>query len=171
MGQRAYARVDRDTRALKKSLLLAVQHMRAQTAFLRGRCAIASLDAEPTMRARRLAETRRLARQLDKEGMRWTAPLAAILKAAVANAEGDRPRAIEALRSAIDLALAANMAGHAAAGRYQLGSLLGGEEGAELVARSEEAMSAQGVRKAARFAATLVPGRWHPHFEKRESLL
>ena len=112
------------------------------------------------MRARRLAETRRLARQLDKEGMGWTAPLAAILKAAVANAERDRPGAIEALRSAIALALAADMAGHVAAARFQLGWLLGGEEGAELVARSEEAMREQGVRVPARFAATLVPGRW-----------
>ena len=54
-GAKAYARVDRDTAALKKSMLLKVQHMRVQTAFLRGRCAIASLEAEPTMRARRLA--------------------------------------------------------------------------------------------------------------------
>jgi serine/threonine protein kinase/tetratricopeptide (TPR) repeat protein len=159
-GAKAYARVDRDTRALKRSLLLEVQHMRAQTTFLRGRSAIASLEAEPAMRARRLAETRRLAARLEKEGMGWTAPFAAILRAGVANAEGDRTGAIDALRSAIDLALLADMAGYVAAGRYQLGSLLGGEAGAELVARAEEAMMAQGVQVPARFAATLVPGRW-----------
>src|ERR1700689_4878006 len=49
-GAKAYARVDRDTRALKRSLLLEVQHMRVQTAFLRGRSAIASLEAQPAMR-------------------------------------------------------------------------------------------------------------------------
>jgi tetratricopeptide (TPR) repeat protein/predicted Ser/Thr protein kinase len=159
-GAKAYARVDRDTRALKKSLLLAVQHMRVQTAFLRGRCAIASLDAEPTMRARRLAETRRIARRLEKEGMGWSAPFAAILKAGAANAEGDRAGAIAALRTAIDLALAAHMAGYATACRYQLGSLLGGEEGGELVTLAEGAMRAQGVCVPSRFAATLVPGHW-----------
>ncbi len=159
-GAKAYARVDRDTIPLKKSMLLKVQHMRVQTAFLRGRCAIASLEAEPAMRDARLAETRRLARALEDEGMAWSAPFAAILKAGVANADGDRPGASQALRAAIDLALVADMAGYAAAARYQLGSLLEGEEGAALVAAGEEAMKAQGVRVPARFAATLVPGRW-----------
>jgi serine/threonine protein kinase len=159
-GAKAYARVDRDTAPLKKSMLLKVQHMRVQTAFLRGRCAIASIEAEPALRARRLEETRRLARELEAEQMGWSAPFAAILTAGAANAEGDRPGAIAALRSAIDRAVAADMTGYAAAARYQLGSLLGGEEGAALVARGEEALRAQDVRVPARFAATLVPGRW-----------
>ena len=93
-GANAYARVDRDTPALNKSLLLKVQHMRVQTMFLRGRCAIASLDAEPAIEASALAETRRLARQLDSEGMDWSAPFAAILHAAAANASDDRSAAI-----------------------------------------------------------------------------
>jgi serine/threonine protein kinase/tetratricopeptide (TPR) repeat protein len=158
-GAKAYARVERDERALGKSLLLHVQHMRVQTAFLRGRCAIASLDAEPAFRGKRLSETRRLARKLEKEGMVWSAPFAAILRAAAANAEGDRLGAIAGLRSAIDLARAANMSGYVTAARYQLGSLLG-DEGRELVVQAEEAMTAQGIRVPARFAATLVPGRW-----------
>ncbi|HTB78071.1 MAG TPA: protein kinase [Polyangiaceae bacterium] len=156
-GAKAYARVDRDTAALKKSLLLKVQHMRVQTAFLRGRCAIASLEAEPALRASRLAEARRLARELEREGMGWSAPFAAILKAGAASADGDRAGAVEALRSAIDLAVAADMTGYANAVRHQLGSLLGDRA---MVAQAEEAMKAQGVRVPARFAATLVPGRW-----------
>jgi eukaryotic-like serine/threonine-protein kinase len=159
-GAKAYARVDRDSVPLKKSLLLKVQHMRVQTAFLRGRCAIASLEAEPAMRVQRLAETRRLARRLEREGMGWSAPFAAILDACVAHAEGDRASAIQGLKAAIDRAVAADMAGYATAARHQLGLLLGGEEGGELVARAEEAMRAQGVRVPARFASTLVPGRW-----------
>jgi hypothetical protein len=159
-GAKAYARVDRDTRALRKSLLLYVQHMRVQTTFLRGRCAIASLDAEPASRTKRLAETRRLARRLEREGMGWSAPFASILRAAVANAEGDRLRAVEGLRQAIARAEAADMAGYATAARHQLGALLGGTEGAELARAAEETMRAQGIRVPARFAATLVPGRW-----------
>jgi hypothetical protein len=157
---KAYARVDRDTIPLKKSVLLKVQHMRVQTAFLRGRCAIASLEAEPAMRLKRLAEARRLARELEAEGMGWSAPFASILNAGAANAEGDRAGAIHGLKAAIDRAVAADMAGYAAAARYQLGSLLGGEEGAQLVERAEVAMRAQGVRVPGRFASTLVPGRW-----------
>jgi len=159
-GAKAYARVQRDTIPLKKSVLLKVQHMRVQTAFLRGRCALASLEVEPAMRGQRLEEIRRLARELHDEGMGWSAPFAAILKAGVANAEGDRTGATEALKQAIDLAVAADMLGYAAAARYQLGALLGGEEGAELVAGAEKAMTAQGVRVPARFARTLVPVGW-----------
>src|SRR5258708_10124514 len=45
-GAKGYARIKRDERALKRSFLLNVQHMRVQTAFLRGRSAIASLQAQ-----------------------------------------------------------------------------------------------------------------------------
>ena len=159
-GARAYARIDRDTHALNKSLLLRVQHMRAQTMFLRGRCAVASLDAEPASRRERLRETRRLARLLDKEGMAWTAPFAAILRAAAANASGDRRGAIAGLRDVVNLARTADMHGYARAASHQLGLLLGGDEGQRLVAEAQREMAAQGVRVPARFAATLVPGRW-----------
>jgi serine/threonine protein kinase len=159
-GAKAYARIDRDTAALKKSLLLKVQHMRVQTAFLRGRCAVASLEAEPALRPQRLAEIRRIARDLENEKMGWSAPFAAILRAGAANAEGDRQGAIDELKSAIERALAADMTGYATAARYQLGSLLGGAEGAALVANADAAMQAQGVRVPPRFAATLVPGRY-----------
>jgi serine/threonine protein kinase len=159
-GARAYDRVARDTAALKKSLLLNVQHMRAQTAFVRGRAAIASVESEPAMREARLAEARQLAKQLEREAMAWTAPFAAILTAGVAKAEGDRGAAGAALHSAIALADAAHMSGYATTARYQLGVLLGGQEGGDLVRRAEEAMAAQGIRVPARFARTLVPGPW-----------
>lgn len=134
--------------------------MRVQTAFLRGRCAVASLEAEPALRPHRLAEIRRIARELENEKMGWSAPFAAILRAGAANAEGERQRAIDELKSAIERALAADMTGYATAARYQLGSLLGGAEGAALVANADAAMQAQGVRVPPRFAATLVPGRY-----------
>jgi serine/threonine protein kinase len=157
---KAYARVERDMPALKKSLILRIQHMRAQTMFLRGRAAAALLDVEPARKRELLVETRSLAAQLEKEGMAWIAPFAAILTAAAANADGDRPGAIAGLKSAIDLARAADMSGYATAARYQLGTLLGGDEGNQLVKDAEEAMKAQGIRVPNRFAATLVPGRW-----------
>jgi hypothetical protein len=159
-GPKGYARIQRDERALKKSSLLNVQHVRVQTAFLRGRCAIASLDAEPSVRAERLAEVRRLARRLDREGMTWSAPFAALLTASAADAEGRDAAAIASLRKAIELAQLADMVGYATAAQYQLGSILGGDEGRLMKRAAEERMLAQGVRVPARFAATLVPGRW-----------
>jgi serine/threonine protein kinase len=159
-GAKAYARVDRDTAALKKSFLLNVQHMRVQTMFLRGRCAIASLVAEPALRAERLAEAKGIARRLEKENMPWIAPFAAILNAGVACAAGDRTKAAAELRMAIELAQTASMSGYVTAARHQLGVLIGGEDGQKLVLAAEQAMTAQGIRVPARFASTLVPGQW-----------
>jgi Cdc6-like AAA superfamily ATPase len=159
-GARAYARLEQDGAALGKSLFLKVQLVRATTAFLRGRAAIASIDAEPALRAARLAETRKLAQKLDKENMGWTAPLAASLRAGVASVDGDRTGAIALLRSAIELSERADMSGCANAARHQLGLLIGGAEGQALVRQAEEAMAAQGIRVPARFAQMGVPGRW-----------
>jgi hypothetical protein len=159
-GAQAYARIERDAAAVKKSLLLNVQHMRAQTAFVRGRAAIASIDAQPQQRAERLAEARRLAQTLEKEDMPWIAPFPAILEAGAASVEGDGPRAAGFLRTAIERAEAAHMSGYTAAARHQLGLLLGGDEGSALTARAQGALSAQGIQVPHRFASTLVPGRW-----------
>ena len=159
-GARAYARIEKDAAALKKSLLLNVQHMRAQTAFVRGRCAIASIGGQPSLKAQRLAEARRLALSLEREAMGWTAPFAAILSGGAASVDGDAQSAASFLRSAIERAEAAEMSGYASAARHQLGRLLGGDEGAALVAAAQAAMRAQGIHDPARFASTLVPGAW-----------
>jgi hypothetical protein len=159
-GARAYARVERDAYAIEKNYLLKVQHVRGQTTFLRARCAIASIDDDPAHRAERLAETQNLARALDNERMAWTAPFVAIVRAGAANASGHPSAAIAALRSAIDLAQAADMEMYAACARYQLGRLLGGTEGEGLVQQAEESMAAQDIRRPERFASILVPGSW-----------
>jgi hypothetical protein len=159
-GLAAYMRLERDAVALKKSLLLHTQVLRGKTLFLRGRCAIASIDAHPASRGARLREARKLVRKLERERMPWTAPLAAILSAGIASAEGNPSGAAACLRTAIQLADAAAMAGHAHAARHQLGLLLGGDEGKDLVEKAQDAMEAQGVRAPARFASMLVPGYW-----------
>jgi hypothetical protein len=159
-GEAAYEQLAHDERALTESSLLQIQYVRALTSFVRGRAAIASIHAVSAQRAARIGETRRLARRLERERMTWTAPLAAILNAAVANATGDRQGAARWLRRAADLAQGADMYLHAAAARYQLGLALGGDEGRELVARGGAAMTSQDIRAPARFAAMLVPGRW-----------
>jgi tetratricopeptide (TPR) repeat protein len=159
-GETAYRLLAHDERALKESLGLQVQTVRALTAFVRGRAAIASIHAVPARRVARIAEARRLARQLERERMTWTAPLAAILTATVANARGDRQGAICALRTAAHLAQVADMSLYAAAALYQLGLALGGDEGRKLVERGEASMTSQDIRAPGRFAAMIVPGPW-----------
>ncbi len=164
-GAKAYARLEQDEPALKKSLLLHVsQYVRANNAFVRGRAAILSASADPGRRRGRLAEAKRLARQLARERMAWIAPLAAILTAGVANAMGDRARAFASLRAAIELARAAEMSLYAEAARYSLGSALG-DHGLAPKRQAEDAMRAQGILAPDRFAAMLVPGRWRSEAE------
>jgi eukaryotic-like serine/threonine-protein kinase len=54
----------------------------------------------------------------------------------------------------------ADMSLYAAAARHRLGLALGGDEGSRLIEEAARAMTAQGVRVPARFAAMLIPGRW-----------
>jgi hypothetical protein len=159
-GAAAYARLARDEQAVKKSLLLRTQFMRVLTEFARGRAAVASVDAAPSLRDARLAEASARARDLRREQMTWTEPLASVVTASVKNARGDRAGAISALRESVAFAEAANMSLYAAAARHQLGLLLGGDRGAELVAQAEDEMRVREVRVPARFASMLIPGRW-----------
>ncbi len=160
-GERAYERSRRDALPLKKSLVLKVQFVRANTLYVRGIAAAASVDtAPPALRDDRIAEVARLSQQLERERMPWTDPLASILAAAAANARGARVEAIAFLRAAVQRAEIADMSLYAAAARHQLGLCLGGNEGARLVDEAAGAMSAQDVRAPERFAAMLVPGRW-----------
>ncbi len=157
---RGYDRIVRDQPAYRRSLLGNVQVLRVLTWYLRGRCAIASLDAVPAERGARVAEARRLARRLARENTHWAALTGSILTASVANATGDRPGSIAALRDVLAGATAAELMLHVAAARYQLGSLLGGEAGKAMVAQADDEMASRGVRAPARMAARLVPGRW-----------
>jgi hypothetical protein len=159
-GAQARARIERDTRALKKSFLLHSRFIRGFTTHLRACCAIASIDADPSSRSARVREARRLARRLERDPAPWSRVLGSLARSAAANAAGERAEAIDALRGGLARSEEASMWLHAWAAAYQLGSLLGGEEGAAFVGRAERAMSEEGVRAPARMARMLLPGRF-----------
>jgi hypothetical protein len=137
-----------------------VQYLRANTAFVRGRALIASIDAAPGRRAALIARARRVVRRLERERMPWTAVLSSMVAAAAANAAGDRDAAVTHLESAVHRAGIADMSLHVWASRHRLGLLLGGPEGERIVRDAEEAMGGQGVRVPARYANMLLPGLW-----------
>ena len=155
----AYDRVVRDLRPLRWSLLLNVQVIRGVTSFVRGRAAVAAAE---TGRDARLSEARRMTRRLERERMAWTSTFASLLAAAAANARSERPAAIAFLRTAIDRAGVADMTMHGAAATRQLGLLLGGQEGGELVRKADDSMRAEGIVVPARWAGMLLPGSWRP---------
>jgi hypothetical protein len=105
-------------------------------------------------------EARRSHALLGREAMPWTAPLAAILQACLANVEGDVSAAELALRQAIERAAAAEMSLHADAARFRLGMLLAGEAGTAMAQQARDAMKAQGVRVPERYVQMIVPGSW-----------
>jgi tetratricopeptide (TPR) repeat protein len=158
-GASAYERVTRDWAKLKQSFLLRVQYVRADAHFVRARAALASA-ADPAIRQARCAEARRLAKRLAGERMPWTTALAEMISAGATSLEGPPDRAAGLLRAALQCAEQAEMAIHAAAIRHQLGLLVGGEEGRELVAKASDAMKSQGICAPVRFANMLQPGCW-----------
>ncbi len=160
-GARARARIERDLPSLKENFLLHAIHIRGHTAYLRGCCAIASIEADESSRSARVAEARRLARQIEGEPAGWSGTFAFLLRAAAANAAGERSGAIEALHTERERAATAGMWLHAWAADHQLGSLLA-ERGVARMAQADEAMTAEGVRVRAFIARTLLPGRWGP---------
>ncbi len=160
-GARAWERLARNARPLRRSHLLSVQLMRALTLFVRGRSALASLESlGGAARAERLAEAARTHRALEKEAMPWTGVLATMLAAGIAKAAGDTAATERALRASIERATATEMSLHAEAARNQLGWLLGGEAGEAMVVEAADAMKTMGVRAPERYAGMLLPGQW-----------
>ena len=145
---------------MKKSFLLHVQLVRGFTWYLRGRCALASIEAVPAEASSRLAEAHRLGARLLRTSAPWAPVFGSIVTAGVELARGDRSAAMASLRAAIAGAGDAQMSIHGAAARHQLGLLIGGEAGQVLVQQGDDEMAARGVRAPARTASRLVPGRW-----------
>jgi serine/threonine protein kinase len=157
-GAGAWERLQADAQAVRRSHLLRFGLVAVYTFYLRGRAALASLDGLPEgERASRLAHAVQAQKDLAKQRVAWAQPLASIVAAGIATARGDTACATGSLRRAIHLAEAEDMALHAAAARYELGSLLANDEGAGLLEQAKEAMTARGVRRPERFVRVLVP--------------
>jgi serine/threonine protein kinase len=159
-GAAAYDRIGRGLPALRKSLLLNVQFVRGITWFARGRCAVASISDRPTLKSARLDEARKMVRRLEREGMQWMLPLAALVEAAAENAAGRHAEAIAALRKAISTSEAAEMTMHAVVAKFRMGELLGGDEGRALVESSRAAVADEGIKNPARWVSVYLPGIW-----------
>ncbi len=150
-GDAAYDVVARGWPALRRSLLLYVQYVRADAYFLRARCALA---------AGRIAEAARCARKLDRERMPWTRALASLIWAGVARGGGEpreREGEISHLRTAALRAEAVDMNLHAAVARLRVGEIDGADGADDLAPRALAWMTEQGIARPDRIAAMLAP--------------
>jgi hypothetical protein len=130
--------------ALEASQLLRMQLARIDVLLLRGVVA-AACAAEGRDAAGHLAEADLAAARLGRERRSHALAAAAVVRAGAARARGDRARAVEQLRAAASGYDAVEMKVHAACARRAAGSLLGGVEGAALVARADEVLRGEGV--------------------------
>jgi eukaryotic-like serine/threonine-protein kinase len=156
----AYARFARDLPALKKSLLLHSGFIRAMTAYVQGRLAIASIDADPALRESRIAEARRMVQKLRREFDPWAQVLAELVSAMIDNASSNREASIASLRAAIERAEATDTIVFVPAARYRLGQVLGGEEGRKLIEKAADELTELGVQKTAPWLRMHLPGTW-----------
>jgi len=129
--------------------LLRVQVLRSLLTHLRARSALAAARSSrspgPLLRA-----ARRDAQRVLRERMPYCTPHAQHLLAGVAALQGDQDAAISWLRQAVLGYAAVDMQALAAATRYRLGTLVGGDEGRSLIAEAEAFFQAQGAQEVGR---------------------
>jgi len=143
---------------LEASLILRIRPVGLEAAAFRGRLALGAA-AETRDAGDRQRLIKEAARQVGKaRGEPPSACVATLLEAGVAAARGDLERARERLTVAEAEAQGSGMAAHAWVARWRRGKLLGGDEGAALVASAEAAARAEAVVKPERFAAMMAPG-------------
>jgi serine/threonine protein kinase len=156
-GAAAHARVLERWTALRRAQLFRVELIRLHATDLRARAALAAAEVgghRPSL----LRAARRDAQRVAAGRMPWCVPTARLLDAGAAALAGDRDRTATELRSAACGFDEAGMPMHAAAARLKLGLLLGGDEGAALLADARAWFDAQAVASPARLTAMLAPG-------------
>jgi eukaryotic-like serine/threonine-protein kinase len=145
-------------KAMTRSLLMRVQVLRIESRYLRARCALAMVVSGEARAEHMFAIVEQLARQIEREQIVWARPFVALLRASVAALSGDIEKAAELCAVAVAGFEAAHMNLYAAAARRRLGQLMGGDEGATLIAAAEEWMTAQRIKRPARLTRMLAPG-------------
>ena len=158
-GAAALARIQRDWPALGRSMLLNIALIRVEALHVRGRAALAAAQVGSASERVRLL---RLARRDGVRMARIPTPLGPALAelqlAGVDALRGDPERAAARTRRCIDGCRRAGLELHRAAAQWQLGRLLGGEEGRLLVDEAGAWMRAQAIADPARMCDVLAPG-------------
>ncbi len=136
-------------RELRRSMLLRILDIRAETNYVVARCALVMGD---TPRAAKLA------RALRKDRVCYAVAWALIIEAGVLATNGDDAAARHKLREAVLYAEECDMALLAAAARHRLGELTGGDEGDAYIEEARTFMAAEAIANPARMTALLAPG-------------
>ncbi len=155
----AWTKVAQSWRAARGSLVARVQFTGIVLEELRGRAALAAAAEATSIRERKrlLDIVDRTARRIEREHAAWGDVLAQLLRAGSAFLRGRHDHAVQRLRDVEVSAQRAEMHLHAACARRRLGEILGGDEGAALVADATRWMNVQGIRNPEAMTRVLVP--------------
>jgi hypothetical protein len=156
-GAQVLARVEREWRALQRSLLLTLRVPRIEALGCLGRAALAAAE-QGGDRRRLLKIAERSSRRMAGERMVHARAQAALQRAGAAALRDQPERAVALLEQAAADFDRALMPVHAAATRRHQGRLVGGTAGAALVAGADALMRAEAIARPDRFAAMLAPG-------------
>ncbi|HXU73907.1 MAG TPA: protein kinase [Polyangia bacterium] len=151
----AWERVDGTWRAIQRSLLLHMQTLRCVAHFGRARAAMAAARAGRPELIRVAAGD---ARALAREKVAYCVALGAIVEGGVRQLRGDLEGAVTWWRRAAELCDGVEMRLHAAGVRWELGRVIGGDEGAALTAAAEQALRDAGVRSPVRMVTSFTGG-------------
>ncbi|HMB04477.1 MAG TPA: AAA family ATPase [Isosphaeraceae bacterium] len=151
-GRAAFDRLRDRWPALKKSLFLRTQVVRDYLLYLR---AISAVSAAKRARDPRplLDVARRDVRRLRREGVPWASAVAELAGAGLHSASGNAEAALRGYAAAADALDTVAMPPYAAAARRQLGALLGGPRGRDLIAEAEADLARRGLREPSRASA------------------
>jgi len=162
-GDHAWRLIVENDAALKRTLLTRIQLVRIETAFLRGRCALAALTADRSTpladaeRQRFVSIAQREARRLSRERMPWSDGFSLLLDAAVAYHNGSGELAEQRLAEAAGAFDRVDMKLYWAGARRRLG-LLQGARGRNLVESAEAWMASQTIRNPPAMTRMVAPG-------------
>jgi hypothetical protein len=144
--------------ALERSLLTRAQIVRTDARWSEGRLLVACALHGKDDRARYLPRARALARRLRRERIGYAVAWGELLRAAIAAQQRAWPLSLSSLDAAHELANAHGMSAIAAAAAWRKGQILAGDEGSELIARSEAKLADLGAKKPDKIAVLLTPG-------------
>lgn len=162
-GEPAEARalLERHQRPLKRSMLLRNDIVQITVWNLWARTVLAELRGAPTAAAKRALtrEARKFIKKLRHPKQHaWTHPLADLLDAELSAITGNTAAARRGFERAEAGLIARDINLYARAARRRLGELVGGKEGAALVASADEWMRAHGVTNPPAMTRMLVGG-------------
>jgi serine/threonine protein kinase len=141
----ARERIERDWDNLESAMVLRVQQIRVRAVHFRACARATSGDA---------SAARDDVRRLEREGVRWAAALALLVRAAIE----ENDRAIATLRAAVMELEACDLGLYAGAAKRRLAIAETGDETAPAVRQADSELQARGVRNPARLTAMLSPG-------------